>query len=257
MITSEELSFVQNSFTKSVWAITAGGEEIVSGKKFQSKDFFMSQFTYQLVESLDPSKNYALRNKKVIDLVDLFSFIKKNMSYSAFEKIQTPHCGPLFSSSQSSDLCGVPMFSSNNYIIEIEKKHIVNEKNNFQKKGSILSEKILLSETKNYFRNYYKNLKYSSFDEKKNSILSECFVDLFIKKFENDDERKNALENEYKLEKTNQKEVLEENISLEYFWKKCTLTEKGKRIILIEGKAGIGKVSIITMIIYVYYFMFI
>ena len=50
-ISSEKLSLVHNSMIKSVWGLTAGGEEIVKTRKLKNSEKFISVFTSALVET--------------------------------------------------------------------------------------------------------------------------------------------------------------------------------------------------------------
>ena len=239
----EQLCFLQNSLTKSVWALTAGRhDEKVIGKS--SSLIKTSLFTTQFVNALNPKhEKYLLRNKKVIDLNQLFTCIKEKMKYKLSSKFHIPLCAEIpmepFKNTSNFFFSGLPMFSSNDYhyLLNLEKQFIIDEK----KKAS--TTKFFLGEMKNSLRRFYKNLEYSSFDKNKNQkILSESYVDLCIKTFENEEEKRIYYEQEKKAQNQNQIEIKGENIELKEFWDKCDPVEKKQKIILIEGKAGIGKV---------------
>ena len=258
------MSFLQNSLTKSVWALTAGryDEEVIGQGK--SSLIKTSLFTTQFVNALNPKhENYVLRNKKVIDLNQLFTCIKKNMKFPWFGAKHIPLCAEISLKSSKNisnfTFCGLPMFSSNNhhYLLKLEKQFIEDEKkkaSNQSNNSSFFSRKLFLEEMKNSLKSFYENLEYSSFDKNKNQkkILSESFVDLCIKKFENEEEKKIYFE-QNQNQNQNQKG---ENIELKDFWEKCEPIENGEKTILIEGKAGIGKVLLFFSISFFYIYIF-
>jgi hypothetical protein len=152
--------------------------------------------------------------------------------------------------------------------IKIAKRKVEKEKKEFQEKDifipkieKIYNDNILIEAIKEHCREYYNSLKSICLNEEKDIDLCESFVDIFIKRYENLNEKKEnflikSQNDKLKLNyffvsdyEENKTEEKGENIKIEEIIKKCDkeLQQKQKqnknieRIILIEGKAGIGK----------------
>ena len=112
---------------RSVWAITSGGEEVVSANKNKETNEFDSIFTRALLKTLDVENEESIFKKEgnVSSALSLTLQVMKNMKFTLNSKIHLPECKALAKSSTSSNLSqkGIPMFSSSpeNLILKIKK----------------------------------------------------------------------------------------------------------------------------------------
>lgn len=248
-ISSEKLSLVQNSMIKSVWGLTAGGEEIAKTRKNKNTNKYHSVLTSALIEALNPeNKDSIFKNKSVSDISKLLLKVNKNIKQSVFEgnKISTQltNCGPLLYISSSGVLeKGAPIFSSskNNLIFKLRKNMILERKVQVEKIHSspyslyklTPLKKISLEDLQKELKNNFDGLKIMGIDnqndKRKGKFLSQSYIhsQIFIFKGENRDI----------IEDSKHKEKIE----IETFWKiKSDISS-----IVLFGRAGVGKVKFI------------
>jgi hypothetical protein len=154
-------------------------------------------------------------------------------------------------------------------IFEKKKKEFQEKDILIPKIEKIKNENVLIDKIKEKCREFYNSLKSICLNEEKDIDLCESFVDISIKKYQDFNEKKENFliqsQNEklklnsfwYRQYEKNKKEEKGENIKIEEIIKKCdekilqkkqnfnnnnnNNSLKDERIILIEGKAGIGK----------------
>jgi hypothetical protein len=165
---------VENSMTRSVWAITSGGEgESSSAAKNRLTGKIESIFTRALVDSLDPENEQSIfkKGENIVNVLDLSSHLLKTMKFSIIGNMYLPLCGPLAKSPTPLNFAhkGIPLFSNSLHFFTLNIPKIICSQRKEQMKNipfsdrlfriSSTDEKLLKELIKQYVLKVYINSK--------------------------------------------------------------------------------------------------
>ena len=239
---------------------------ITAGKKKKEVSEFDTKngekrgiFSYYVEEVLKEEENELLSPQQIVE--KLTKKIKESNQIDEDDKIDNIPTYSSLNTTKYIDLIGTPFISINREkfltqkfskkeIFEFEKK-AEKEKIEFQQSDTNPVKDDISENLKKQLIEHYKSLKISSIDQQKDFDLSNFFVDVLIKKFHDEQEKKRYLENTQKMSLNSfyYSEIYNEEkgeiLKMEQLFEKNKIAKlnsnSSDNVILIEGKAGVGK----------------